>query len=65
MAGKREGGLLIETTRDIPVGTELNVPVLFAKGGFEFIQISHEDSLKLDLLLGGRYVWRSAQNKQS
>jgi hypothetical protein len=27
-----EGGFLIETTRDIPVGTELNVTVLFPKG---------------------------------
>ena len=27
-----EGGFLIETTRDIPVGTELNVSVLLAKG---------------------------------
>jgi hypothetical protein len=27
-----EGGFLIETTRDIPVGTELNVSVLFPKG---------------------------------
>ena len=27
-----EGGLLIETVRDIPVGTELNVTVLFPKG---------------------------------
>jgi hypothetical protein len=27
-----EGGFLIESTRDIPVGTELNVTVLFLKG---------------------------------
>jgi hypothetical protein len=27
-----EGGLLIETFRDIPVGTELNITVLFPKG---------------------------------
>jgi len=27
-----EGGFLIETVRDIPVGTELNVTVLFPKG---------------------------------
>ena len=27
-----EGGFLIESTRDIPVGTELNVTVLFSKG---------------------------------
>jgi hypothetical protein len=27
-----EGGFLIESTRDIPVGTELNVTVLFQKG---------------------------------
>ncbi len=27
-----EGGLLMETVRDIPVGTELNVSVLFPKG---------------------------------
>ncbi len=27
-----EGGFLIETTRDIPVGTELNVTVLFPNG---------------------------------
>ncbi len=27
-----EGGFLVEATRDIPVGTELNVTVLFAKG---------------------------------
>ena len=27
-----EGGLLIETVRDIPVGTELNITVLFPKG---------------------------------
>jgi len=27
-----EGGLLMETVRDIPVGTELNVTVLFPKG---------------------------------
>ncbi len=27
-----EGGFLIETTRDIPVGTELDVTVLFPKG---------------------------------
>lgn len=27
-----EGGFLIETTRDIPVGTELNVTVLFPEG---------------------------------
>jgi hypothetical protein len=27
-----EGGLLFETVRDIPVGTELNVTVLFPKG---------------------------------
>ena len=27
-----EGGFLIETIRDIPVGTELNVTVLFPKG---------------------------------
>ena len=29
-AGK--GGFLIEATRDIPVGTELNVTVVFSKG---------------------------------
>ena len=84
-----EGGFLIETTRDIPVGMELNVSVLFPKGfeladfkvvakivrkepyrredwkgvpwregyqyGLEFIQISQEDRLKLDLLLSDRY----------
>lgn len=84
-----EGGFLIETTRDIPVGMELNVTVLFPKGfeladfkvvakivrkepyrredwkgvpwregyqyGLEFIQISQEDRLKLDLLLSDRY----------
>jgi len=27
-----EGGFLIETTRDIPVGTELNITVLFLNG---------------------------------
>jgi hypothetical protein len=27
-----EGGLLVETVREIPVGTELNVTVLFPKG---------------------------------
>jgi hypothetical protein len=27
-----EGGFLIETVRDIPVGTELNITVLFPKG---------------------------------
>ncbi len=27
-----EGGFLIETTRDMPVGTELNITVLFPKG---------------------------------
>ncbi len=27
-----EGGFLIESTRDIPVGTELNISVLFPKG---------------------------------
>jgi hypothetical protein len=27
-----EGGFLIESTRDIPVGTELNVTVLFSNG---------------------------------
>jgi hypothetical protein len=27
-----DGGFLIESTRDIPVGTELNVTVLFSKG---------------------------------
>ena len=27
-----EGGFLIESTRDIPVGTELNVTVVFSKG---------------------------------
>ena len=84
-----EGGFLIETTRDIPVGTELYIAVLFPKGyelanfkvvamivwkepyrkedwkgvpcregyqyGLEFIQISEEDRLKLDLLLSDRY----------
>jgi hypothetical protein len=84
-----EGGVLIETTRDIPVGTELYIVVLFPKGyelanfkvvamivwkepyrkedwkgapcregyqyGLEFIQISEEDRLKLDLLLSDRY----------
>jgi hypothetical protein len=84
-----EGGFLIETTRDIPVGTELNVTVLFPKGfeladfkvvakivrkepyrrenwkgvpwregyqyGLEFIQISQEDRLKLNSLLGGQF----------
>jgi hypothetical protein len=85
-----EGGFLMETTGDIPVGTELNVTVLFPKGGFEladfkvlakimwkkpyqrddwkgvpcpegyqygseFIQISHEDRLKLNSLLGGQF----------
>jgi hypothetical protein len=84
-----EGGFLIETTRDIPVGTELNVTVLFPKGfeladfkvvakivrkepyrredwkavpcregyqyGVEFIQISQEDRLKLNSLLGGQF----------
>jgi len=84
-----EGGFLIETTRDIPVGTELNVTVLFPKGfeladfrvlakivwkepyrredwkgapyregyqyGLEFVQISQEDRLKLNSLLGGQF----------
>jgi hypothetical protein len=84
-----EGGFLIETTIDIPVGTELNVSVLFSKGfelsdfkvvakivrkepyrredwkgapfregyqyGLEFIQISQEDRLKLNSLLGGQF----------
>jgi hypothetical protein len=84
-----EGGFLIETTRDIPLGTELSITVLFPKGfrltdfkavaeivwkkpyrrddwkgvpwregyqyGLEFIQISQEDRLKLDLLLSDRY----------
>jgi hypothetical protein len=84
-----EGGFLIETVRDIPVGTELGVTVLFPNGfelanfkvvakivrkkpyqredwkgvpcregyqyGLEFIQMSQQDRLKLDLLLNGRY----------
>jgi len=84
-----EGGFLIEATRDIPVGTELGITVLFPKGfeltnfkvvaeivrkephskedlkgdpywkgyqyGLEFIQVSQEERLKLDLLLSGRY----------
>ncbi len=84
-----EGGFLIETTRDMPVGTELNITVLFPKGfelanfsvvakivrkepyrredwkgvpcregyqyGLEFTEISHEDRLKLDSLLGGQF----------
>jgi hypothetical protein len=84
-----EGGFLIETTRDIPVGTELKVTVLFPKGfeladfkvvakivrkepyrredwkgvpyregyqyGLEFLQISQEDRLKLNSLLGGQF----------
>jgi hypothetical protein len=84
-----EGGFLIETTRDIPVGTELNVTVLFPKGfeladfkvvakivrkepyrredwkgvpyregyqyGLEFLQVSQEDRLKLNSLLGGQF----------
>ena len=31
-----EGGFLIETVRDLPVGTELNITVLFPKG-FELV----------------------------
>ncbi len=33
-----EGGLLIESPRDIPVGTELNITVLFPKG-FELVNL--------------------------
>jgi hypothetical protein len=85
-----EGGFLIESVRDIPVGTELNITVLFPKGfeladfkvvakivrkepcckedwkgiqywkgyqyGLEFMRISEEDRLKLDLVLSGRYT---------
>ncbi|MGA2519040.1 MAG: PilZ domain-containing protein [Thermodesulfobacteriota bacterium] len=84
-----EGGLLIETVRDIPVGKELNITVLFPKGfeladfkvvamivwkepyrkedlkgdsywkgyqyGVEFMQVSQEDRLKLNSLLGGQF----------
>ena len=32
VANAGEGGFLIEATRDIPVGTELNVTVVFSKG---------------------------------
>jgi hypothetical protein len=32
VANASEGGFLIETVRDIPVGTELNIAVLFPKG---------------------------------
>ena len=48
-----EGGFLIETTRDISVGTELNVSVLFSKG-FELT----------NLKVVARIVWKEPYRRE-
>jgi len=48
-----EGGFLIESTRDIPVGTELSITVLFAKG-------NRLDDFKVV----ARIVWKKVCSKE-
>jgi hypothetical protein len=60
-----EGGFLIESTRDIPVGTELSITVLFLKGNrlddFQVVAKIVWKKLHSKEDLNGKQFWRGYQ----
>ncbi len=65
MVNASEGGFLIETVRDIPVGTELNITVLFPKGyeltNFKVVaKIVRKELYSKEDLKGNQY-WKGYQ----
>ena len=60
-----EGGFLIESTRDIPVGTELTITVLFAKGNrlddFQVVAKIVWKKLHSKEDFNGKQFWRGYQ----